>query len=288
MTSSTGRVLAAALTLLALAACNGVQIKPMPDLPDPVVAPIAAKVGVVLPGDVRNYKHSEVRWGIKWEADLGPGHVRWAEELFGAEFREVEIFPSLEAARSASGLIAIFEPRIEQFSFTTARETGRYYAVTIRYRIGLYAPNGERSDTFTLTGYGNSLPRGASSTRPLDAATLAAMRDAAAKFLVQFPEQAVAKQIASGQPLVAAQLPSEGEGAGSPDDMIEAVPVEESGSPTAAESGEGESREEPREEPAPAPPTLPEPGPSQPPEDGSPEDGPPVPPPPVPSPPAPG
>ncbi|MDZ4800260.1 MAG: TonB-dependent receptor, partial [Bryobacteraceae bacterium] len=55
-----------------------------------------------------------------------------------------------------------------------------------------------------LTGYGNSLSSSMSSSKPLDFATRAAMRDAAAKFLTQFPEQAIAKELGSGRPLVAA------------------------------------------------------------------------------------
>lgn len=297
MPSSAGRIPAVAVALLALAACNGVQIKPTPDLPQPVIAPIPAEVGVVIPGDVRNYKHSEVRWGISWTAELGPGHVRWAEELFRSGFRKARLFGSLDEARAAPGLLAIFEPRIEQFSFTTARETGRHYAVTIRYRIGLFAPDGTRIDTFTLTGYGNSLPRGASSTKPLDAATLAAMRDAAAKFLVQFPEQSVAKQIAGGQPLVAAQAQAAAAMAEA-SDGIETVPLDEELPEPATESGPPPSGEEaPRPEDRPAPeedtppaPVPPAPSPTPQPGDERPGDErpPPIPPPPVPEPPIPG
>lgn len=222
----------ALVALAGLAACGGVQIKPEPDLPNALVTPVPARVGVVVPGDMRNYSHKETRWGIGWQADLGAGHTRWAEELFDTAFRDAQLFTSLDEARAASGLQAIFEPRIEQFSFTTARETGRHYAVTIRYRIVLYAPDGAQVDAFTLTGYGNSLGGGASSTRPLDEATRAAMRDAAAKFLVQFPEQPVAKQIASGERLVA-QAEGRKDGA----EEIETVPIEPEDQPPSSPSG---------------------------------------------------
>ena len=114
-------------------------------------------------------------------------------DMFKDTFDQVQEFKDLEEARAAPGLKAIFEPRIEQYSFVTARETGgRYYAVTIRYRINLYTPTGEKADSLTLTGYGNALAKGMSSGKPLEVASLAAMRDAAAKFLVQFPEQSAA------------------------------------------------------------------------------------------------
>lgn len=216
------RLAAGLLVLTVLAACGGVKITPDVKLPRALVSPLPARVGVVVAGDMRNYTHRETRWGSNWQADLGPGHVHWAQELFGAAFREADLFSSLEEARASPGLQAIFEPRIVQYSFTTARETGRYFAATIRYRIVLYTPDGASVDALTITGYGNSLSSGASGARPLEEATRAAMRDAAAKFLVQFPEQEVARQIARGEPVLVAPA---ADAAGSAD-TIEAVPIE--------------------------------------------------------------
>jgi hypothetical protein len=120
----------------------------------------------------------------------------------------------------------VFEPRIEQYSFVTARETGgRYYAVTIRYRINLYTPSGEQADTFTLTGYGNALAKGMSSGKPLEIASLAAMRDAAAKFLVQFPDQPAGTQLARNEVVVVEKVASTG--GTTSIDVIDTVPIEE-------------------------------------------------------------
>ena len=77
------------------------------------------------------------------------------------------MFATVDAARLEPGLLAIFEPRIEQFSFASAKETGGVYcAVTIRYQIYIYAPNGELVDTLTLTGYGSGrAPRSATAKK---------------------------------------------------------------------------------------------------------------------------
>lgn len=188
--------------LALLGACGGVQITPTPKLPRALITQLPAHVGVVVAGDMRNFSHKETRAGADFSVTLGPGHQKFSQDVFSALFREATVYPDLAAAQSANGLAAIFEPRIEQFSFATAQETGgSYYAVTIKYRILLSTPGGDPVDAFTLTGYGNSLVGGIGSGEPLDFATQAAMRDAAAKFLVQFPEQAVAKQIAAAQPL---------------------------------------------------------------------------------------
>jgi hypothetical protein len=89
------------------------------------------------------------------------------------------MFDTVDAARLEPGLMAIFEPRIEQFSFASAKETGGVFcAVTIRYQIFIYAPNGELVDTLSLTGYGSGpAPKIGNGEEELGIAAYAAMRD---------------------------------------------------------------------------------------------------------------
>ena len=214
--------------LLLLAGCGGVKIAPQPVLPKALVQPVPARIGFVLPPDQKDYVHSETRAGVPWSVSLGEGQRKLAREVFKASFLSAEEFQDLEAAKRASGLQGILEARMGQSSSATAREPGgESVAVTIRYRILLRTPRGEPVDAYTLTGYGNSEAGGmGSSSAPLDAATRAAMRDAAAKFLTQFPEQPVARTLASGRPLLAAAATQ-----GAPLatlQAIEAVPVRES------------------------------------------------------------
>ena len=217
----------------ALAGCGGVQIKPEPVIPKALIEPLPAAVGLVVAGDMRNFKHAETRWGTEWKIDLGGGHARLVADMFKAAFRNVKEFSELESAKAGADLKAIFEPRIEQYSFATARETGgRYYAVTLRYRINMYTPQGELADSFTLTGYGNALAKGLSSSKPLEQASVSAMRDAAAKFLVQFPTQAAGQRLARNEPVVVEQKAT----ASTDPASIEAVPVEEATDATPAPS----------------------------------------------------
>lgn len=196
--------LAPLLIVGVLVACGDVSIRPEAHLPKPLIVPIPADVGLIIPSDTRKYVDRETRFGIDWKVDLGPGEVRLMQDTFRDLFRRVEEFKNPEAARTAKDLKALFETRVDQYSFVTARETGgRYYAVTIRYRINLYTPQGEKVDSYTLTGYGNSLARGMSGARPLTQATVGAMRDVAAKFLVQFPEQPAGQQLARNEAVVA-------------------------------------------------------------------------------------
>jgi len=206
-----------------LTACGGVEIKPTAPLPKPILQAMPAHVGLVIPGDMRDFTHSETRWGVDWTVSLGEGHKNLMLQVLKETFAEVREFRDIEEAKASPGLKAIFEPRIENYSFVTARETGgRYYAVTIRYRIELYSPEGEKVDSLTLTGYGNALAKGISSGKPLTEASRAAMRDAAAKFLVQFPEQSTGIRLAKNEAL-APETHTAGVDVGG----IETVPIEE-------------------------------------------------------------
>jgi hypothetical protein len=175
------------------------------------------------------------------------------------------MFDSVDTARLEPGLMAIFEPRIEQFSFASARETGGVYcAVTIRYQIHIFAPNGEPVDTLTLTGYGSGpAPKIGNGEEELAIAAFAAMRDAAAKFLTQFTGLDVAKPLLASQALQPKAQPIPGSpeaNAAAAEMSIEAVPINDA--PVAQTAST--SSQAPASAPAPAPPASPPPA-SQPP-----------------------
>jgi hypothetical protein len=205
---------------MALAACGGVQIKPDLPLPKALVAPLSARAGLIVDDELRNFKHDETRYGGNWKVDLGPGHARLFESVFTASFSNAQVFRSLDEARAATDMQALFMPHIEQYSFATARDTsGGYWAVTIRYRIGVLTPAGVEADSLTLTGYGSAVDKGGSD-KSLSRATLSAMRDAAAKLLVQLPRQPVVVQMRGGQSVRASNA------VGVVVEQIEAVPIE--------------------------------------------------------------
>ncbi len=213
----------ALLTANLLCACGGVTVRPHAVLPKPLIVPLPASIGLIIPPETRRFVDQETRFGVDWKVELGPGEVRHMQDVFRDLFQHVEEFKDLEAARKAGDLKALFEARVDQYSFVTARETGgRYYAVTIRYRINLYTPQGDRIDSYTLTGYGNALAQGMTGEKPLAQATVSAMRDAAAKFLVQFPDQPAGQQLARNETLEADKPAASADAA-----EIEAVPIDE-------------------------------------------------------------
>jgi hypothetical protein len=279
------------LTLLAVVAafagCGPVSVATDSSVPVPLVEPMPITVGIYYSEDFSKAAHNEERWGTDWKVDLGPYHVRMAEKLFASEFRETTRVEDLKSLPADPPYRAIIEPRIEQYSFITPRDTGaKYFAVTIRYRLNVYAPNGVLADSLTFTGYGsNSSGTGMTSTGPMVLATKAAMRDAAAKFLVQFPEQDVAKKLLAGQPLIEAPQVAVQTGPASAAGAASAAPVTGSGpiesvpildpTPEAATPAPAASTP-PATGPEPAP-TAPEPQSEPVPENGGPAPTPPVP-----------
>jgi hypothetical protein len=221
--------------LAALVGCGDVEVAAESEMPRPLIEPLPITVGVHYSEDFSKYQHAEERWGVKWKAELGPYHVRMAEKLFHAAFRDLVPVTDLKALPASPPYVAILEPRIEQYSFITPKDTGaNYYAVTIKYRLNVLAPTGETADSLTFTGYGSFKSGGVSTTSPMVSATKAAMRDAAAKFLVQFPEQDVAKKLVAGTPLIEPVAPVAAAAAGttpgptpvSTDDLvIQTVPI---------------------------------------------------------------
>jgi hypothetical protein len=89
---------------------------------------------------------------------------------------------------------AILEPSVEEFAFVTPRDAGSpFFAVSIKYRVNVYLPNGKLADSWGFTGYGTAPAEGLSSAPPLQTATALAMRDAGAKLAVEFREQAIVR-----------------------------------------------------------------------------------------------
>jgi hypothetical protein len=203
LTPRRARLLLAAgllLPLVLLGGCGPTIVKPEYKMPFALIRPVTARVGLVVDDQLRAYRHEETRNGTDWKVELGPVSARMWEDMLKTSFTEVRVFNSLDEAIAGSGDLQILaQPRIEQFSFATDKETvGGHWAATIRYRLGVFSPTGQPVDSLTLTGYGNSYDDGGSKSS-LDHAAVAAMRDTSAKFLVQLPRQPIAARLASGQ-----------------------------------------------------------------------------------------
>lgn len=183
--------LSAAMVLLA--GCGPVKLVASTNIPPPLVVKIPIGVALFVPTEFATYVHKEERWSTKWHIELGKAQADGITRLMNAMFERVVPVESVNAGTQVpGGVAAILEPSIEEYAFVTPRDAGSpFYAVSIKYRVNVYLPDGKLADSWGFTGYGTSPSQGLSSEAPLSAATALAMRDAGAKLAVEFREQAV-------------------------------------------------------------------------------------------------
>lgn len=180
-------------TMLLLVGCGPVKLVASTNIPQPLVVKIPIGVALFIPAEFSSYVHKEERWSTKWHVDLGKAQTEGITRLMSAMFERVVPVDSInDGTQVPGGVAAILEPSIEEYAFVTPRDAGSpFYAVSIKYRVNVYMPDGKLADSWGFTGYGTAPSQGLSSEAPLSVATSLAMRDAGAKLAVEFREQAV-------------------------------------------------------------------------------------------------
>lgn len=197
-------ILLLSLPLAALSGCGAVRMEARPQLPPPLIEQLPATVAVHYPAEFREFLYREERYGVKYEFLLGPAHVVKLQRLLEAMFaRVVEVEDPARAREAAPDVRLVLEPRFEDYAFLTPQDmAGDYFTVTIRYRLDLLNPAGERVDGYVFTGFGRQKTGTFSgNTEPLAAATQRAMRDAGAKLAVELASQASVRRLLDGEPL---------------------------------------------------------------------------------------
>jgi hypothetical protein len=264
--------LGAAMVLLA--GCGPVTLVANTNIPPPLVVKLPIAVALFTPTEFSSYVHKEERWSTKWHVELGKAQSDGITRLMNAMFERVIAVESVNAGTQVpGGVAAILEPSIEEYAFVTPRDAGSpFYAVSIKYRVNVYLPDGKLADSWGFTGYGTSPSQGLSSQAPLSTATALAMRDAGAKLAVEFREQAVMRGLlpesaTADTPLPPAAPAAPGEApsvtttpsAGAPATAPKAPttqapknnqqPPPQNGAGEPAKENEDDAREEPEEKP---------------------------------------
>ncbi len=232
--------------LVVLAGCGPVTLVASARIPQPLVMKIPVAVALFRPPEFMQYVHKEERWGTDWNIEIGKAQADAMSQLLNAMFENVIAVDSLNAGSAlGSGVAAILEPSVEEYAFVTPRDAGSpFFAVSIKYRVNVYSPDGKLADSWGFTGYGTSPAGGLSNTEPLQNATALAMRDAGAKLAVEFRDQAIVRGL----------LP-ESETADAPatqQPASEQPAPEDSAAPESATAPEQEQSETPQPESTPA------------------------------------
>jgi len=165
--------------LLSVVGCGGASVSVPPSLPQPLVQQLPLSIGLHLSEDLVSYVHEESLEGSgDWRIELGTAQ----SVMF------VALIPHVEAP--GGDVDGVLVPSIEEVQFSIPAQTrSDYYEVWVRYRFRLHGRDGTLVGEWPLTAYGkaNSRNYGLNSREPaLQAAAVAAMRDAMAFFTVQF------------------------------------------------------------------------------------------------------
>lgn len=183
--------------LALLSGCGATQFQVQSDIPEPLVVRIPVIVGFHLPAAFREAVHREERDGTEYVIEIGAAQSAGFGRLMAAMFtRSVPVSAAGAGAATDPEIRGVLEPVLEDFAFVTPRDTGTpLYAVSLKYRINSYRPDGTFVDSWTFTGYGTQ----PASQMPgqgkglLQKAASAAMRDAGAKIAAEIREQAIVR-----------------------------------------------------------------------------------------------
>jgi len=173
--------------LLILAGCGPSRVSVPEQFPVPLVQKLPLAVAARLDDVLLNYAHTEeLETGREWHIELGTAQTTLFRNLLAGMFARSDV---LQGEGSGS-FDAVLVPSIEELQFTTPDQTKTdYFEVWIRYQMKLYDADGALVAEWPLTAYGQANARnfGMQGQEPaLQAAALAACRDAMAFFVVQF------------------------------------------------------------------------------------------------------
>lgn len=162
------------------------------DIPKPLIAPMPVRVAVYYDPSLMNFEHTEdIVGGSDWVVQLGNANMEMFSRLFGSMFATVEKVDSLEQAFADSkGYDAIVTPSIVELQIAPPSRLGsEFFEVWVKYRIDAFNNDQKPIVKWVVTGYGKAEPEMLGSSDALSAATVTAMRDAAANIVIKFKRQ---------------------------------------------------------------------------------------------------
>ena len=158
------------------------------EFPTPVLEPLPLIVGIRYPDTLTDYVHHEAPpLEAEWTIHLGAANVLLFDKLFGAMFIQTVALEQDTSIVAHPELDAVIEPTLEEFEFSLPRQSQTdQYAVWLRYNVRVYTPDGELICNWPVTAYGQAGAKTTAPEKPMQQATVLAMRDAAASIAVGF------------------------------------------------------------------------------------------------------
>lgn len=177
-----------ALALAGLAGCTHV-VPVTGSVPTPVVSTIPVTIGIYMDDEFRNFTHAEDReLGEEWIISSGALNEEMFTSLFDTMFaRTIAIETPPDRGVSRSDVDALLQIKVTEYGFLTPRETGqRFFAVSFKYQLNMWQPDGTPIANWRVVGYGKSAWTAFKDKDGLREATAIAIRDGAAAIALGF------------------------------------------------------------------------------------------------------
>ncbi len=186
-----GSQLATLTVMLAIVAdCGGASVAVPTEFPVPLVERLPLTMGIHLSPELRKFVHKEkLEQSGEWSIDLGDAQEPMFTNLLTGMFANLRFVGDPQAP--GDDVDGVLVPNITEVQFSIPTQTrSDYFEVWIRYHFELLSGDGQAIADWDLTAYGKANQRnygGLQGSQPaLQAAALAACRDAMAFFTVQF------------------------------------------------------------------------------------------------------
>jgi hypothetical protein len=172
------------LIALLLSGCAG-QVIVSQEFPEPIAVALPQRIGVYYNPEFLGYTYIDEDSRLKFE--LGSKQHNLFGKVFDAMFLQAIPVTSVDAAASGVNVDLVIEPKLEEYAFLSPIETATdFYAVSLRYQIRIYSPDGTIVGYWPLVAFGKSRSRLVKKNESLGDATTMALRDVAAAMVSQF------------------------------------------------------------------------------------------------------
>lgn len=188
-------------TLILLSSCTSTRnLELETTFPVPLMDKMSVRLGVHLDEEILSYVyHEEIEKKGEWNVELGSVQT----ELFDNLARGLFEAHALVDGNRAPSLDGVLKPSIVDLQFSLPTQTrSNFYEVWIRYNFELYDSNGNRIGDWPLPAYGKASKKDfGSASAGVEAAAIAACRDAMAFFALNFGKVPTVRQwLADGKP----------------------------------------------------------------------------------------
>ena len=204
------RVISVIVLLAGLSACAGTRNLTLEtNFPVPLVPKAQVTMGIALDEDLRGFTYNETIEGKgEWNVELGSVQQALFNNLASGMFEGHQILTEVSTSDGTippnipANIDGLLKPTITDLQFSLPEQTrSDYYEVWIRYTFKLFDADGQLVTEWPLPAYGKANKKDfGNAGNGVEAAAIAACRDAMAFFAINFYKDQDIQRWLAGKP----------------------------------------------------------------------------------------